>query len=389
MRKLLTSPAKMSLGSLENQIYQNVLKYVADIALNLMAVKVENHPEDFVSWCKELHKLCKHGVNVDLLEPEQLKPLKKLQETLETGISICQLKMMRIVPWPIFVEFINNNAELQALNERLALLDYVKDLAPKPLSEMIEEDVLTFSGKHNAKHDISVYNFDVEWFAGTKGAKVFHTLLISHASEFDIALSHIPLTGEVSYENYQAFVSHYQSIFSEHTDGDKAPMVAATRLLAMRRPDQFVALTNAKIDSICQGLNITKFNNQSFTGYWNELILTIRSCTWYKQAEPTDAQELRLWQARVILIDTFMFADSSLAQNSNYVRMRDKPTKIRVGVARSVKRSKESAESIVDKALAADDIPEYLLEMRNSIVNSVKDGKPVEKAISLMRSIFG
>ena len=389
MRKLLTSPVKMSLGQTEHQIYENILKYVADLALNLMAVKVENHPEDFLSWCKELHHLCKYKLNMDLLEPAQLKPLKKLQDTLETAVSVCQLKMMRIAPWPIFKDFIEKQATLHALEERLTLLNYVKAIADKPFAEMIEEDLLTFCGKHSAKHDISVYNFDVEWFANTKGAKVFHQLLISNPEKFDDALAHIPLEGEVTHLHYQAFVCAYKNIFAELAEGEKPSMIAATRILAMRRPDQFIALTNNKIDALCQGIGITKFNNQDFDSYWNELIMTLQSCTWHKQAAPESEEERRLWDVRAILVDLFFFADDQMAENSNYIRMRDKPQKIKVGVARSVKRSQESAESIVDKALASPDMPEYLLEMRTSIINSVKDGKPVDKAISLMRSIFG
>ncbi|WP_371377805.1 hypothetical protein [Thalassotalea aquiviva] len=389
MRKLLTSPGKMSLGQAEHQIYESALKYVADLALNLMAIKVENHPEDFLGWCQELHRLCKHKMNMDLLEPAQLKPLKKLQETLELGVSVSQLKMMRIAPWPIFTNVVEQQKTLHAIDERMRLLTYVKGLEEKTLAEMVDEDRMTFCGKHTAQHDISVYDFDVEWFASTRGAKSFHTLLQSHPQLFDQALAHIPLTGDVEYVHYQGFVNSFKAIFNEHTDKDKPSMVAATRLLAMRRPDVFVALANNKIDPICQGLNVTKFNNQDFDSYWHELIMTLQTCPWYTSPEPEEQAELTLWQVRAALIDVFFFADQSLAENSNYIRMRDKPTKTKVGVAKSVKRSKESAEQIVDKALAADDVPEYLLDMRNSLVNSVKDGKPVEQAISLMRSIFG
>lgn len=389
MRKLLTSPAQMSLGQTEHVIYENVLKYVADLALNLMAIKVENRPEDFLSWCKEMHHLCKHKINMDLLEPAQLRPLKKLQETLESGVSVCQLKMLRIAPWPIFVNYIAENSKLQALEERLSLLDYVAELQSKSLAEMIEEDRLTIAGKHGAMHDVSIYTFDVEWFGATKGAKTFIRLLESNPEKFDEALNFIPPTGDVTYEDYQAFVSSYKAIFSELTDNEKAPLMPATRILAMRRPDLFVSLTNNKLSDICQGLNITKFNNQDFESYWQELILAIHSCTWHNQTAPIDELELRLWNVRAILTDLFFFADESLAKGSNYLRMRDKPQKVKIGVSRTIKRSKESAESIVDKALAADEIPEYLLEMRSSLINSVKDGKPVEKAISLMRSIFG
>lgn len=379
----------MALSSSEQTIYQNALSYVADISLNLMAVKVENHPSDFLSWSKELHHICQHDINLELLEPAQEKPLKKLQETLSIGVSASQLKLLRVIPWAIFVSFVEENAVIQALNERLALLDYIDTVREQSLAQMINEDLLAFTGKHGAQHDPSAYPFDCEWFAGTRGAKVFHQLLPTHADKFDLALAHIPLTGEVSVEHYQAFVSAYRAIFNEFSHGDKAPLTVATRLLAMRRPDQFVALTTAKLDLYSQGLGLVKLNNQSFDDYWFEMIATLRSCQWWNCEQPSDLRELQLWQNRAILADLFLFADSSLAQNSNYIRMRDKPTKIKVGVARAVKRSKESAEAIVDKALMNDDIPAYIVNMRSTIVNSVKDGKTVEQAITLMRNIFG
>lgn len=389
MRKLLTSPNAMSLSSTEQTIYQNALSFVADISLNLMAVKVDNHPEDFLNWCRELHRICLHDVNKDLLEPNQEKPLKKLQDTLSNGVSACQLKMARVIPWPIYTSFLQENASLHALPERLALLNYISNMNGQNLADMIEEDRLAFAGKHTAQHDISVYNFDVEWFAGTRGAKTFHQLLKSHPQAFDDALINIPATGEVNFTHYQDFVDAYKAIFAQHSEGEKAPLAAATRLLAMRRPDQFVALTSSKLDILSQGLGLVKLNNQSFDDYWHEMIASIRSTQWWRSEMPEDESEQQLWQNRAVLIDLFLFADNSLAENSNYIRMRDKPKKIKVGVAKAVKRSKESAEAIVDKAFEADDIPEYILNMRSTIVNSVKDGKTVDQAITLMRNIFG
>jgi hypothetical protein len=389
MRKLLTSPNAMSLNTTEQTIYQNALSFVADLSLNLMAVKVEKHPEDFLNWCRELHRICLHDVNRELLEPSQEKLLKKLQDTLSNGVSACQLKMARIIPWPMFSSFVQESATIQALPERLKLLNYMTTLRNSSLIEMIEEDCLAFTGKHTAQHDISVYMFDVEWFAGTRGAKTFHQLVKSHPEKFDSALACIPLEGDVMLSHYQNFVNAYKSIFAEHASDEKAPLTAATRLLAMRRPDQFVALTNGKLDILSQGLGLVKLNNQSFDDYWHEMITSIRSTQWWRSEMPSDEVEQQLWQNRAILIDLFLFADNALAENSNYIRMRDKPKKIKIGVAKAVKRSKESAEAIVDKAFEADDIPEYILNMRSTIVNSVKGGKTVDQAITLMRNIFG
>ncbi len=410
MRKLISSPVKMSLSELENQIYQKVLNLIPDLMLNLMAVKVENRPEDFASWCSELCRICREELNFDLLETSQLPLLKKLQDNLESGVSIAQLKMLRIAPWPIFSGYLLQNATLQSLNERLALLDYLQTIKEQSLAGMIDEDRLAFAGKHSPQHDIAVYKFDVEWFASTKVAKVFHQLLKLHPEKFDHALSFIPSSGEVNFQDYQQFVAAYLDVFKQHSQGDKAPLAPATRLLAMHRPDQFIALTNNKIDVLCQGFNIVKFNNRDFDSYWHDLIGTLRTCSWWHQSEPeveaksehgseNEAEqktELKLWQYRAILVDLFLFADSSSAQNSHYLRLVQKAENkannrlSQVSKASTgVKRTKESVESLVDKALLNEELPSYIKNKRDSIVKAVKDGKSIDHVINMMRAIFG
>ena len=398
MRKLLSSPVKMPLSENENFIYQNILKYVPDLSLNLMAIKVNEHPEDFLGWCHELLKLSRDSINMDLLEPAQLPSLKKLHDILKMSISRAQIKMTRIAPWPIYCQFIQQHTTEHAVAERLRLLQYIDELKNQSLSEMIEEDRLAYAGKHSNKHDISLYNFDVEWFASTKSAKVFHQLITEHPQAFDAALSHIPLEGDVTIEEYSGFVSAYKTIFSsfpsDKAADKKAPLAPATRLLALRRPDQFIALTTSKIDSFCQGFSIAKFNNFDFSAYWQDMIGTIRTCAWWHQPAPENtpenAEELVLWKNRVILLDVFLHAEKGNAEKSNYIKLRDKPLKKTTqspSVAR--KRSKESAEALIDRALEDDELPDYLLNKRDTLIHQVKEGKTVEQAISLMRAIFG
>jgi hypothetical protein len=395
MKKLLSSPAKMALSDVENSQYQKSLTYVADLTLNLMAVKVSNYPEDFLGWCIELLGICKQGINRKLLNDEQFKPLEKLITVLELSVSTSQLKMARIAPWPIFVDFIEEQAALHALNERLALLDYVNECKQTSLAEMTELNRLAVAGKHTNKHIHTVYNFDVEWFSSTKGAKVFHTLLAEHPNSFDHALSFIPLTGDVTPAQYQKFVTAYKEIFSSYTklkaNGEKAPWAPASRLLAMRRPDQFIAVTNTKIDLLCQGMGIVKFNNHDFDSYWHDLIGTMRTCAWWHHSEPDDARECKLWNARAILVDLFLYADEELASNSNYLRIRDKKSNTSISSNKSTRtaRVKLTIEELVDQALAENEIPDYIKEKRGTIISEVKKGKKVEHVINLMRAIFG
>ena len=143
MKKLLISPSKMALGEQESQIYQNILKQASDISLNLMAVKVENHPEDFLGWCYELLSASRDRINYDLLEDKQLPTLKKLHDLLISAISFLQLKTLRVAPWPVIAGFIEQHKELVALDEQLRLANYIAAIKSQSLKEMIPEDRLS------------------------------------------------------------------------------------------------------------------------------------------------------------------------------------------------------------------------------------------------------
>lgn len=386
MRKLLTAPAKMSLSENEAVIYQNALKHVPEISLNLMAVKVENRPGDFSLWCRELADICLFKVNRELLDEAQLKPLKKLIDLMKLGVSISQLRMSCIAPWPFYVGFINDQAESHALDERCKLLTFIGKIKDTALADMINEDRLAFSGKHTNSHDTAVYNFDVEWFGGTKGAKAFHNVLAQYPELLDVALANIPLSGEVTRADYQAFIRDYKLAFDKIAE--KATLAPATRLLAMRRPDQFVVLTSSTIDSLCQGIGIPRLTNKSFDDYWSSLIGSVRNTAWWRQSEPEDEQEQFIWQHRAIFIDMLLYADATTAANSNYLKLLNKPAKASASKTPG-RRGKDTAAMLVDRALLADDIPEYIIAKRDSIVAEVAKGKKVEEVLSLMRMIFG
>ncbi|MDN3651789.1 hypothetical protein QWY77_03285 [Thalassotalea ponticola] len=391
MRKLLTLPAKLNTCPVEDAIYQNALTCITDLALNLMAVKVNDYPEDFLGWCQKLLHVCEKEINFDLLDDKQLPVLKKLEECLSQGISQVQLKMLRVAPWPIFYQAIDAMAERQSLAERKRLLEYINTIRQLPLSELSLVDLQTIAGKHSANHDIDNYPFDVEWFGSTKAAKTFHRLLVNHTELFEQALSHIPLQGEVEKTHYSQFVTDYKAIFALHGDGDKAPLMPATRLLAMRRPDVFVPITNGKLSAFCKGLNITKFSNQDFDAYYTELIQVLPVLAWYRCDMPEDDEQAFIWQHRALMFDLFFYADEGQAARSNYVRMRDKPKAVKVsaGINKAGKRSKETAAMIVDKALAEDGVEDFLHDLRDTLIKSVSNGKSVEQAMQLMRSIFG
>ncbi|NOU52943.1 hypothetical protein HG263_20795 [Pseudoalteromonas sp. JBTF-M23] len=388
MKKLLISPSKMALGEQESQIYQNILKQATEISLNLMAVKVENHPEDFLLWCYELLDVAKNRLNFDLLDDHQLPTVKKLHDQLISAISFLQLKTLRITPWPVLVAFVEQHRDALAIDEQLKLTAYLADKRTTPLKEMIVEDRLAFSGKHAASLDTSVYNFDVEWFCSTKSAKGFHQLFADLPGAFDEALAHIPAEGEVSEQDYQQFVVAYLLAFN---GSDEKPTLApATRLLAMRRPDVFTPISSSKLDALCSAFGITKLNNRDFERYWQDIVLTIHAMPWFKMPTPANEFEQQLADIKALLPCWFYYADKDTAEGSNYLKLLNKPQRTTSsGGKKTVRRGKESAEVLVDRALSDESIPEHIRAKRDSIVAEVEKGRSVDETISLMRTIFG
>ena len=387
MKKLLISPSKMTLGEQENQIYQNILKQSSELSLNLMAVKVENHPDDFLPWCYELLNASRDRINYDLLEPQQLPVLKKLHDQLISAISFLQVKTLRVAPWPVVSVFIEQHKDVIALDEQLRLASYVKSIREQSLKDMIPEDLLAFTGKHMASLDPSTYDFDVEWFASTKSAKVFHQLIGDLPGAFDEALANIPLEGDITHYEYQQFVAAYSKIF---TDSSEKPTLApATRLLAMRRPDIFTPITNSRLDALCSALAVTKLKNSDFERYWQDIVKGIQAMSWYKMANASNELEEQLVSIKALIPCFFYYADNKTPDRSNYIKLLNKPKRSTTKTGKTQRRGKESAEILVDRALAADDIPAHIRSKRDSIISEVQKGRSVNETISLMRTIFG
>jgi len=171
---------------------------------------------------------------------------------------------------------------------------------------------------------------------------------------------------------------------------EKPTLAPATRLLAMRRPDVFTPIVNSKLDALCAALGITKLNNRDFERYWQDVIEAIHSMPWFKMANAANELEHSLVEIKALLPSFFYYADKSTADNSNYIKLLNKPKSTTSSAGKkTVRRGKESAEILVDRALASDDIPEHIKAKRDSIISEVEKGRSVEETISLMRAIFG
>ena len=194
--------------------------------------------------------------------------------------------------------------------------------------------------------------------------------------------------GEVTEQDYQQFMVAY---FMAFNGSDEKPTLApATRLLAMRRPDVFTPISNTKLDALCAAFGIAKLNNRDFERYWQDVVQTVHAMPWFKMPMPSNEFEQQLVDIKALLPCWFYYADKETAEGSNYLKLLNKPKRTTSsGGKKVVRRGKESAEVLVDRALSDESIPEHIRAKRDSIVAEVEKGRSVDETISLMRTIFG
>ena len=80
----------------------------------------------------------------------------------------------------------------------------------------------------------------------------------------------------------------------------------ASRLLAMRRPDQFVCLDSANRARLCGDFGITQ-NGMDYARYWEEIIERIRDAPWWNAKRPADRIQAAVWDGRVAMLDTIFY----------------------------------------------------------------------------------
>ena len=140
------------------------------------------------------------------------------------------------------------------------------------------------------------------WGGGSTGyfgrmavAGYFKNLTANHPQRIGRFLDMIPDRGTVTLK----LARHYL----EGVTGLKGVGIgAATRLLSMKRPDMFLTLNNANKAQISATLG-----RANTIDAYLEVIKRVRSFPWFTASKPDNPIELRIWQARVALLDAIFY----------------------------------------------------------------------------------
>ncbi|GAP76975.1 hypothetical protein W04_3554 [Pseudoalteromonas sp. SW0106-04] len=182
--------------------------------------------------------------------------------------------------------------------ERCDLLEFVNERfsARDSFAELSLDERRTIAGLRNKLHPLW------GWFGAMDVAARFAQKVKNNDQFIAEAIDQIPLGGIVSRAEYDAYIDSFMRAFPN----GGAAIGVTSRLLALKRPDQFVCLDSKNQDSICDALNI-KRSGMTFDRYWDDVICRIMDSAWWNAPKPEDQKEARVWSGRVAMLDAIYY----------------------------------------------------------------------------------
>lgn len=141
------------------------------------------------------------------------------------------------------------------------------------------------------------------WFGSMQGAGVFKNIVIEHPEQLSKALDHIPRDGTVTKSQYLSFIREFRRAFPNGRDG----IGTATRLLSMKRPDQFLCVDSANRKQLAKDVGIVGADKLDYDRYWGEVIERIMDAPWWNSLPPASGLELKAWKARAAMLDALFY----------------------------------------------------------------------------------
>jgi hypothetical protein len=142
------------------------------------------------------------------------------------------------------------------------------------------------------------------WFGSMAGQGDFKTLVNEPSGLLSSALSHIPSSGTVFQEQYYAFADDFNAAFE--VKAHKGGIATASRLLVMKRPDQFVGVNDANRRGLAAAFG-TAYTSLSIENYWQRIVIPTMETEWWQHPRPRNAHEGSMWDNRAALLDSIYF----------------------------------------------------------------------------------
>ena len=229
-------------------------------------------------------------------QPELRKLADQYGEKAATKLAINSRVMS--LNWQEFMAEIKKDPN-HGFEERLVLLDEMQGIfaSATHFKDIDGQGRRAIAGIQNTL--IERYG----WFGSMGGAGAFKKVIINTPEFISMGLDHIPKAGMVTKSNYLRFINEYLKSFHYGRGG----IATATRLLSMKRPDQFLCVDSANRRKLANDFGMTNASTLSYEDYWNEVVERIINSPWWKSAPPESGEELQAWKGRAAMLDAIFY----------------------------------------------------------------------------------
>lgn len=206
--------------------------------------------------------------------------------------------------WDGFVARVKSDLH-HSLEGRLNLLNRAGQLFTKrrTFAHMNALERKAIAGTY-APRETGLDGIDWGWFGSMCGQGDFKNLVNEPSELLSRALDHIPTTEEVTEDQYDAFIEDFNEAFKgkDHKGG----IATASRLLTMKRPDQFVAVNDANRRGICNAFGVAHSTLRP-DNYWERIVVPTMSTMWWQYPRPRDGLEGPIWDNRAAFLDSIYY----------------------------------------------------------------------------------
>lgn len=140
------------------------------------------------------------------------------------------------------------------------------------------------------------------WFGSMNGAGYYHQAINDNNIHISNALGAIPQDGIVTSDCYLEYIEEFIRAFPNGRDG----VSTASRILALKRPDQFVCLDSKNKSQLCKDFGI-KQSGMDYHRYWDDVICRIMDSVWWNSPIPLKQKEKRVWYGRAAMLDAIFY----------------------------------------------------------------------------------
>lgn len=287
---LITGSANFTKGA----FYQNTEVVIETKSNDSNAEQLLRDCKKFIATCVDDGAILKDG-EVDLykLKWERVQGSRKKVLEIVTPKSKKYLSSTKFMMhnWRNYVKQFNNRRN--EVKSRVEFLNTIRSFFLNKHSlknmKMDELDILI-----GASYINRAFGSDIRGKAS--GKLYFDNRTISDA------LDRIPIVENVTKQNYDDFLR----VFLTDNDVSKGWVTAASRLLAMKRPDTFFCSTRANSIGFEKHFNI-KRNNIKLDTYWDTVVVPIQLSDWWNSDMPKSRYERNLWETRAAMLDVLYY----------------------------------------------------------------------------------